>query len=52
MSNKPPWRDRERETRRYYLSKGGEFDVMNRAQLAISTTLTAGFFFRAAFIHL
>lgn len=51
MSNKRPWGDRERETCRYYLSKGGEFDVMNRAQLAISTTLTANLF-RAAFVHL
>jgi hypothetical protein len=43
MSNKLLWGDRDRQTRRNYLSKGGEFDTMNRAQLTISTILIAVF---------
>jgi len=39
MSTRRPWGDRDRQTRRDYLSKGGEIDIINRAQLAILTTL-------------
>ena len=39
MSTKRLWGDRDRQTRRDYPSKGGEIDIMNRAQLKILTTL-------------
>jgi hypothetical protein len=46
-----PWVDRDRQTRRDYISKGGEIDIMNRANLAISATLLR-YFFRAFFPQL
>ena len=39
MSTRRPWGDRDRQNRPDYLSKCGEIDIMNRAQLEFSTSL-------------